>query len=81
MAIRLVIGDTVQALRWTDQHPRSLVGRGVLLSRHSGTVLSELPTGAIVEVTTPREAQRVARALALSSDESARRIHVKSKPC
>jgi len=69
-----VIGDTVQALRWTDQHPRSIAGRGVLLYRHSGTVLAELPAGAVIEVTTAKEARRVARALGLSEAECAQNI-------
>lgn len=75
MAIRLRTADGVsQALRWTDQHPQSLPGRGVLLYRHSGVVLAELPAGAVIEVTTAKEAQRVARALALSEAEGAHRI-------
>lgn len=82
MAIRLRTADDLsQALRWTDQHPRSLAGRGVLVYRHSNTVLAELPVGAVIEVTTAKEAQRVARALALAPEESARRIHVRSNPC
>ena len=82
MTIRLRTADGVsRALRWTDRHPQALPGHGVLLYRHGGTVLAALPAGAVIEVTTPKEAQRIARALALSPEEIARYIRVRNNPC
>ena len=62
----------IERLRWTDQHPSSRFGLGVILRGHSGDVLdgktfeSLASDGARIECSSDLECRRVAGALALT---------------
>lgn len=72
--IRLhVPGASARALRWTNRHPQSHDGLGVLLFRHAAAILDGAQfralrdtTGAWIETDQPT---RVRRALGLTDDE------------
>lgn len=69
--IRLVYRDGTSArMRWTDQHPASSYGLGILLYARSSEILDGerfralVDQGARLECSTPVERRRVAGALA-----------------